>query len=74
KQKIRFIMYKETLRSIDGVSLFPVIAILIFVIFFILVLYFTFRMEKQKVQEFSSLPLEVKDINTPTPKPAVNHV
>lgn len=69
-------MYKETLRSIDGVSLFPVIAILIFVIFFILVLYFTFRMEKKKVQEFSSLPLEAEDnyINTPTPKPSVTHV
>ncbi|MEM6805798.1 MAG: cbb3-type cytochrome c oxidase subunit 3 [Bacteroidota bacterium] len=69
-------MYKETLRSIDGVSLFPVIAILIFVIFFILVLYFTFRMEKQKVQEFSSLPLESEDtyINTTTPMTTVNHV
>lgn len=51
-------MYKETLRSIDGVSLFPVIAIVIFIIFFLLVLYFTFRMDKKKIFDFASLPLD----------------
>ncbi|MEM8890917.1 MAG: cbb3-type cytochrome c oxidase subunit 3 [Bacteroidota bacterium] len=71
-------MYKETLRSIDGVSLFPVIAILIFVIFFLIVLYFVIRMDKKKVQEFSALPLENggKQPNTLTPShnTSVNHV
>lgn len=67
-------MYKETLRSIDGVSLFPVIAILIFVIFFLIVLYFVIRMDKNKVQEFSSLPLENGPENSNSLTQAVNHV
>ncbi|MEL6253298.1 MAG: cbb3-type cytochrome c oxidase subunit 3 [Bacteroidota bacterium] len=67
-------MYKETLRSIDGVSLFPVIAILIFVIFFLIVLYFVIRMDKKRVQEFSALPLE-NETNTSTRlKQVINHV
>jgi len=45
-------MYKETLRSIDGVSLFPVIAIIIFIVFFLIVLFFTFRMDKKQVFQF----------------------
>ena len=67
-------MYKETLRSIDGVSLFPVIAILIFVIFFLVVLYFVIRMDKNKVQEFSSLPLENGPENSNSLTQAVNYV
>jgi len=67
-------MYKETLRSIDGVSLFPVIAILIFVIFFLIVLYFVIRMDKNKVQEFSALPLENGPENSNSLTQAVNHV
>ena len=67
-------MYKETLRSIDGVSLFPVIAILIFVIFFLIVLYLVIRMDKNKVQEFSALPLENGPENSNSLTQAVNHV
>lgn len=59
-------MYKETLRSIDGVSLFPVIAIIIFIVFFLLVLFFTFRMDKKHVFQFASLPLDQeKDTSLP---------
>lgn len=57
-------MYKETLRSIDGVSLFPVIAILIFIVFFLLVLFFTYRMEKKQVFRFATMPL---DTDVPEP-------
>ncbi|MDW3652026.1 MAG: hypothetical protein R8P61_33440 [Bacteroidia bacterium] len=67
-------MYKETLRSIDGVSLFPVIAILIFVIFFLIVLFFVIRMDKKRVQEFSALPLEDGPKSSNTLTQAVNHV
>lgn len=59
-------MYKETLRSIDGVSLFPVIAIVIFILFFLLVLYFTFRMDKKQVFQFASLPLDKEQEERPT--------
>jgi len=62
-------MYKETLRSIDGVSLFPVIAILIFIIFFLLVLFYTFRMDKRQILEYASLPLETQQADgSPNPR------
>lgn len=64
-------MYKETLRSIDGVSLFPVIAIVIFILFFLLVLYFTFRMDKKSVYRFASLPLDGEQPESHPTRPTI---
>jgi cbb3-type cytochrome oxidase subunit 3 len=51
------IMHKEVLSSIDGVSLFPVIAILVFFVFFIALLIYVIRMDKTKIDEMASLPI-----------------
>lgn len=53
---LRFI--KHNLTTIDGVSIFPMISLLIFVLFFALVLTRTFRMSKASVNELSGIPLE----------------
>lgn len=53
---LRFI--KHNLTSIDGVSIFPMISLLIFVLFFALVLTRTYRMSKASVNELSGIPLE----------------
>ncbi|MEO0583095.1 MAG: cbb3-type cytochrome c oxidase N-terminal domain-containing protein, partial [Bacteroidota bacterium] len=49
---------KEVLRSIDGIDLFPVIAIAIFFTFFVLLLIYVMRLKKEEVQHMASIPLE----------------
>ncbi|WNJ16111.1 cbb3-type cytochrome c oxidase subunit 3 [Pontibacter sp. G13] len=59
-------MYKDVLRSIDGASLFPVIAILIFVGFFALIVWYAyFRLKKNDIHQMSSIPLDDNHISTP---------
>jgi hypothetical protein len=53
---LRFI--KHNLTTIDGVSIFPMISLLIFVLFFALVLARTYRMSKARVKELGAIPLE----------------
>lgn len=48
---------KEVLRSIEDVSLFPVISILIFFTFFIGLLVYVISMKKTEVAEIASIPL-----------------
>ena len=54
-------MYKDVLRSIDDISLFPVIAILIFFVFFILLGIRVVKMDKKHVNKMAGLPLEEED-------------
>jgi len=51
-------MYKEILRGIDGVGLYPTISIIIFFIFFSAMLYYTFKADKSFIKRMSNLPLE----------------
>ncbi len=51
---LRFI--KHNLTTMDGVSIYPMISLLIFVIFFIVVLYYVIRMTKAQVAELSNIP------------------
>lgn len=58
---LRFI--KHNLTSIDGVSFYPILSLLIFVVFFVLVLYFVLRMKKSDIDMLSAIPLEEDDEN-----------
>lgn len=53
---LRFI--KHNLTSIDGVEFFPLLSLLIFVIFFAVVLTMVIRMSKAEVAELSDIPLQ----------------
>lgn len=53
---LRFI--KHNLSSIDGVSIYPILSLLIFVIFFLFVITYVIRMKKTEIAELSSIPLE----------------
>lgn len=53
---LRFIQH--TLTSIDGVSIFPIISLLIFVLFFAAVLTWVIRMKKSDIEILSSIPLD----------------
>lgn len=63
---LRFI--KHNLTGIDGIEIFPIISLLIFVLFFAFVITYVIRMRKNDVEFLSAMPLEnesdvEKDLN-----------
>lgn len=57
---LRFI--KHNLTNIDGVEIFPLLSLLIFVLFFAFVLTRVIRMTKTDVAELSNIPLNDSSI------------
>lgn len=49
---------KQYAETISGIEIYPIISLLIFVLFFIAVLFYVKRMDKRYVEEVSHLPLE----------------
>lgn len=49
---------KHNLTEIDGVNIYPMISLLIFVLFFIVMFTFVIRMKKARISELSAMPLE----------------
>jgi len=50
---------KEHASNIDGVSIYPIISLLVFVLFFVVLLYFVIKMDKNRVEEIRNLPLDL---------------
>jgi cytochrome c oxidase cbb3-type subunit IV len=50
-------MYKNILQSMEGVTIWPLISLLIFVIFFVLLLIWVFRADKKYIERMKNLPL-----------------
>jgi len=55
-------MYKEALRSIAGIGIFPVLSLLLFVIVFAFAVVRAFRMQPADAARLASLPLD--DVST----------
>ncbi|TNE53337.1 MAG: cbb3-type cytochrome c oxidase subunit 3 [Bacteroidetes bacterium] len=53
---LRFI--KHHMTTIDGIEIYPIISLLIFVTFFAFMLAYVLRMKKTRIQELSEIPLE----------------
>lgn len=53
---LRFI--KHNLTTIDGVDIYPLLSLLIFTIFFLVVLFRVIKMKKDEVAELSNLALD----------------
>jgi len=49
---------KHNLTGIDGVDIYPLISLLIFVIFFAVMFTMVARMKKSRIEELSAMPLE----------------
>ncbi len=64
-------MFKEVLRSIEGVGLYPVISLVIFVLFFTTVFLWVLRMKRCDAEKLAAMPLD--DGPKPTPLQGVNH-
>ncbi len=56
---LRFI--KHNLTSIDGVSIYPIISLLIFFLFFAVMITWVYRMRKTEVDELSNIPFEKEE-------------
>ena len=50
---------KQYADSIKGIDIYPIISLLIFVIFFIAVLYYVRRMDKKHVENLKNMPLDL---------------
>ena len=51
-------LIKEYLGSLGSNSLFPLISMIIFILFFIIVLIYTLTIKKEDVSEYSRMPLD----------------
>ena len=49
---------KHNLTGIDGVDIYPMISLLLFVVFFVVMFAYVARMKKSRIEELSALPLE----------------
>jgi cytochrome c oxidase cbb3-type subunit IV len=56
-------MYKEVLRSIDNIAIWPVISFVIFFAFFIGLLWFTFTADKNFIKRMSNMPMDDEPSN-----------
>lgn len=56
-------MYSDMLQSIEGVTIFPLISLVLFFVFFVGMLIKVFRMDKSHLNEMSQMPLN-QDANT----------
>ena len=51
-------MIKDTLLSLPGVEIYPIISLIIFVIIFTIVVIWTFSLDKKVISEMESIPLD----------------
>jgi cytochrome c oxidase cbb3-type subunit IV len=65
-------MYKDILRHIAGIEVFPVLSLVVFVTVFAAVLVYVTRLDAARLSRLASLPLDPDDAALPasTPIPA----
>lgn len=59
-----FKFIKQYAESIQGIDIYPIISLFIFLFFFIAVLWFVRKMDKRQVEKMSNLPLDLEDDNS----------
>ena len=56
-------MYKEILQSIEGVSVYPIISLIVFVLFFAVILVWMLKVDKNYIKKMENLPFENEEEN-----------
>lgn len=51
-------MFKHYFEIIDGIDIYPIISLLIFFIFFVLLFIWVIRVDKQYIKDMEELPLD----------------
>lgn len=54
-------MYKNYLAGIEGIAIYPIISLTIFVTFFVLLGYFVFQADKKYIDYMKDMPLNDKE-------------
>ena len=52
-----FKFIKQYAESMDNISIYPVISLLIFFVFFVVLIGYVIKLDKKSIQEISRLPL-----------------
>jgi cytochrome c oxidase cbb3-type subunit IV len=58
-----FKFIKQYAETIQGIDVYPIISMFIFVLFFIAVLWYVTKLDKKSVDECKNLPLDLNDDN-----------
>lgn len=56
-------MYKDILQSIEGVSVYPIISLIVFVLFFAVILIWMIKVDKKYINKMENLPFENEEAN-----------
>lgn len=56
-------MIRNYLQSIEGIEIYPLISLLVFVIFFIVIFIWMLKIDKSYIKEMEELPLEQDNRN-----------
>ena len=51
-------MFSDNLQSIEGVSVFPIIGLILFFLFFIGIIIWAFKADKNYITKMENIPLE----------------
>lgn len=51
-------MFKEVLQSIEGIEFYTIVSMIIFILFFIGMTIWLFKVDKKYIKKMSELPLE----------------
>ena len=62
-------MYKEVLRTIVGIEVFPVLSLLIFLTVFVVMLVWVMRLDRHELATFAHLPLDGDATPAPDERP-----
>lgn len=60
-------MYKEILRSIDNIEVYPIISLIIFFLFFVSMFIWVIKTPKEHVKHMESLPFDDQEATTNLP-------
>jgi Ca2+/Na+ antiporter len=56
-------MYKDILQSIEGISVYPIISLIVFVLFFVVILIWMIKVDKKYINKMENLPFENEEAN-----------
>ena len=56
-------MIKEFLQSVEGVSIYPIISLIVFVLFFVIILVWMLKVDKNYIKKMENLPFEKEEEN-----------
>ncbi|HQY21092.1 MAG TPA: CcoQ/FixQ family Cbb3-type cytochrome c oxidase assembly chaperone [Ignavibacteria bacterium] len=56
-------MFKHYFEIIEGIDIYPIFSLLVFLIFFSMTIVFILKSDKEYIKEMSNLPLEGDDQN-----------